>query len=510
MKRRVTYILLFALLFAFKPLCGIWAQSGKKSNLSPQEYIDQVLKKNKHYKDAVVAIYAVDGQGKAVARWNSNLPLLTASTLKTVTTGLALVYLGEDFKYETTLSYRGSISDGILYGNLYIIGGADPTLGSEDEVAYKTDEVFGSWAEALKSLGISRIEGNIVVDDSYLCREVIPSSWTWGNIGYNYGSAPSGLPFHEDVQNVIIYPGKNVGDSASVKVLYPQIPNFKYLNTITTEKAKSGDESEYFTSDLARVGKFAGSVPVDKDSIKTTISNKFAYLSCGVAFRDFLISNGVAIGPDILTLDEALAEASAVSEISLQELQSSLTPITTTYSPELWKIVEVTNRVSNNFFAETIYKTLGKKMFGEGTYSAAKKAARKLLDSLGVSRTGYSQDDGSGLSRQNYLSPEFFCRFYSMMEKQPVFERFYESLPYSGVGTLKYVMRGKEFDSKIAERVHAKSGSLSSVKCYAGYAEAGPKHGTIKFAILVNNYSGPTREIQKGLEGFMYSLANAD
>ena len=190
---------------------------------------------------------------------------------------------------------------------------------------------------------------------------------------------------------------------------------------------------------------------------------------------------------------------------------AELTEIATTYSPELWKITAQTLLVSDNFYAETLFKQLGKKMFDDGSYRAAKRAAKKILDSLGVNTVGYTQDDGSGLSRENYLSPDFFCNFYSVMAKQPCFEKFVGGMPYPGVGTFRNVLTDKKkFNKDIAAGVHAKSGSLSCVKTYAGYVYAGPKHGLIKFAILVNNYSCPTREIQKHLEGFMYSLASAD
>ena len=469
-----------------------------KSAYTPQEYIDKVLKKDPNYLNAIAAIKAVDKNGKVIAEWNSNLPVLTASTLKTVTTGLALAYLGEDYKFSTTLKHSGNVKDGVLYGDLWIVGGGDPSLGSEDGMAYRIDSIFGVWTSAMKQMGINKVQGNIVVDDSYLDREVIPSSWAWGNIGYDYGSAPSGLPFHQDIQNVRIIPGKNVGDKPQVIVLYPQIPGFTYVNALTTGEAKSGDWSEYNCSDLARVGKFVGSVPVDRDTIRSTISNKFSYLSCGMAFRDFAISQGINIlGSDILPVEDVQP--------------AELTDIETVYSPELWKIVAQTLLVSDNFYAETLFKQLGKKMFNDGSYRAAKRAAKKILDSLGVNTVGYTQDDGSGLSRENYLSPDFFCNFYSVMAKQPCFEKFVGGFPYPGVGTLRSVLTDKRrFDANISSGVHAKSGSLSCVKTYAGYVYAGPKHGLIKFAILVNNYACPTREIQKHLEGFMYSLASAD
>ena len=238
---------------------SLFAQA-PKSAYTPQEYIDKVIKKDPNYLNSVAAIKAVDKNGKVIAQWNSNLPVLTASTLKTVTSGLALAYLGENYKFSTSLEHSGAVKDGVLYGDLWIVGGGDPTLGSEDGMAYPIDSIFGVWTSAMKAMGIRRVEGNIVVDDRYLEREVIPSSWAWGNIGYDYGSAPSGLPFHQDIQNVRIIPGKKEGEKPQIKVLYPQIPGFTYVNALTTGPAKSGDWSEYNCSDLARGGKFVGSV----------------------------------------------------------------------------------------------------------------------------------------------------------------------------------------------------------------------------------------------------------
>ena len=77
-----------------------------------------MLKKDPNYLNAIAAIKAVDKNGKVVAQWNSNLPVLTASTLKTITCGMALAYLGEDYKFSTWLKHSGTIQDGVLYGDL--------------------------------------------------------------------------------------------------------------------------------------------------------------------------------------------------------------------------------------------------------------------------------------------------------------------------------------------------------------------------------------------------------
>ena len=82
---------------------------------------------------------------------------------------------------------------------MYIIGGADPTLGSLDTIAVPIDSVFGVWADALESAGIKRIDGMVIGDDRFFEDETIPDGWSWGNIGMSYGSGPSALPFAENL-----------------------------------------------------------------------------------------------------------------------------------------------------------------------------------------------------------------------------------------------------------------------------------------------------------------------
>lgn len=469
--------------------------AAQKSKYKPQQFIDKVLRSDPNMRDAIYAIKAVDQNGKVIAQINPNLPLLTASNLKTISTGIGLVCLGEDFKFKTKIAYSGTVKGNTLHGDLYIIGGGDPTLGSSDPVAYSIDSIFGVWADAVKALGVTKIEGNIVVDDSYFEREAIPSAWSWGNLGYDYGCAPSGLMFNENLLNVKLVPGKQEGDKVKIILDYPELPGFTFVNELSTGAAKTGNWSEFNVADLSMVGKFSGTVPMDRDTVKTQVSNKFPHISCGAAFRDFLIAKGVKVPMEIVPVENRCKN-------------TSLTPVVETYSPELWKIVNVCNHISNNLYAEVIFRAVAKEMTGKGTYYAAQKYFDEKIQELGVSTVGYTQDDGSGLSRENYVSPEFFCNFFTMMSKQPVFQKYFESMPYPGVGTMRSVL--KDRDPKYASNVHAKSGSLSCVKTYSGYVVGGKKSGLIKFSFLVNNYSCKTKEIQKRLEEFMYSLACTD
>jgi len=123
---------------------------------------------------------------------------------------------------------------------------------------------------------------------------------------------------------------------------------------------------------------------------------------------------------------------------------------------------------------------------------------------MNLSTRGYTQVDGSGLSRQDYVSARFFCKYFSKLKESNTFEKFFESLPQpGGPGTLKSVLN--KIDLKEKSKIHAKSGSLANVKCYAGFVERSGGD-MYYFAILTNNYSARTAQIQVGLEGFMREL----
>ena len=179
--------------------------------------------------------------------------------------------------------------------------------------------------------------------------------------------------------------------------------------------------------------------------------------------------------------------------------------ISTVYSPKLINIINVTNRISNNFYAETFLKTVGKKLTGKSSISASARALKEYLKEQGVDVEGFSQADGSGLARRNFVSAEFFTRFYSFMQKNENFKEYLTSFPYpGGPGTLKSVLKDSKY-TKNKGRIHAKSGSLTGVRCYAGYVES-RSHGMVRFAILVNNYSVPTSKMQPNIEKFLWEL----
>ena len=131
-----------------------------------QKTVDRILSREP-LRSAVCGVLAVRIDGDTLACSNSAQKMVPASNMKLITTGLALRALGSSFRFETRIGYVGEIRDSVLVGDLYIVGGGDPTTASKSDCAEPVASLFGKWAAFLKSAGIKAIDGRIVGDPRY-------------------------------------------------------------------------------------------------------------------------------------------------------------------------------------------------------------------------------------------------------------------------------------------------------------------------------------------------------
>ena len=183
-----------------------------------------------------------------------------------------------------------------------------------------------------------------------------------------------------------------------------------------------------------------------------------------------------------------------------------------TSSPSLKRITFETNHASNNLYAETLFRSIGKAKTGSACYDSSYVALNDVLKELEINVSkGLQIVDGSGLSRQNYVSADFICGFLAAMMESPCFEDYVYSLPSPGShGTLAYNMQNVPAETKA--RIKVKSGSMNGVRCYSGYIipTEGCKEDTIIFSIMVNNCTAPTWKIRPLLDKIMTALAEAN
>jgi D-alanyl-D-alanine carboxypeptidase/D-alanyl-D-alanine-endopeptidase (penicillin-binding protein 4) len=151
-------------------------------------------------------------------------------------------------------------------------------------------------------------------------------------------------------------------------------------------------------------------------------------------------------------------------------------------SPPMSVLVRLTNKDSDNFFAETLAKDVGREASGVGTTAAGVKAVRSFAASVGSSVTLY---DGSGLDRGNRASPADVVRLLMAERSRAEYPAFAASLPIAGVdGTIHDRMRS----GPAKRRCQAKTGSLIGVSALSGYCTT--RSGReVAFSFLMNGVS---------------------
>jgi D-alanyl-D-alanine carboxypeptidase/D-alanyl-D-alanine-endopeptidase (penicillin-binding protein 4) len=324
------------------------------------------------------------------------------------------------------------------------------------------------------------------------------ATWLWNDIGTYYGAGATGLMFYENMQSFEVSAGTEPGADINIAPSYPEVPWMEFRYDCNTGKAGTGDQLYMYTSDLAPVAEVRGTFAIDRKPKRVDCSNKFPELTCSYYFKKWLEEHGISCSQE--------ASDTRLNRIPEPE---SITIIGSTESPSLRRIAFETNHASNNLYAETLFRTLGKELKAEGSYDSSYVAVRNVLKDIGVDLSrGQKIQDGSGLSRQNLISPDFFCRYLEAIMSSPCFEDFVESLPSPG-GTGTLALNMKNYPAETKERIKAKSGSMSGVRCYSGYIipREGCKEETIIFSIMVNNCTAPTWKVRPLMDKIMGMLA---
>jgi len=464
-------------------------------------------------RSAIVGILAVRANGDTLAQLNRGIKMVPASNVKLLTTGLALNKLGAGWRFRTTLAYSGEVCDSVLTGDLYIVGGGDPTTGSRSKCAEPLDAVFGRFRSQLEYAGIKKIEGRIVADPRYFLRPSQHPFWQVEDLGFNYGAGPEGLNFYENAQDFSVVPS-SPGAAPAIRPTYPDAPWLSWTVNAVTGVARTPNTLYCINTGLVPRCEFFGSFPAERSGYTFQGSNPFGPWTYAYYLHKYLISNGITvtggyadISPRGLIRTDLLSYGTDDPAVPAD----SLSVLGTVLSPPLSDIIADTNAESDNFYAETIFATLGLAVRGSSDCDEAARAEESLLKSMGLNPSGACAIvDGSGLSRKNYVSAEFFVKFLRKMLGGKSGKAFVASLPMpGGRGTLKYRMAGVPAETKT--RIRMKSGSMNGVRCMSGYILPAPgedESRTVVFSILTNNVVAASATTATILDEIILSLAS--
>ena len=441
----------------------------------------------------------------ALYRYDANREVIPASVLKLVTTATALEFFGENFRFETAIAYDGGIKDSTLFGNIYIIGSGDPTLGSS-ETGRDSDETIREWVAAIKKSGIRTITGSVIADESIFDLEGVSMKWMREDLGSYYGKGSYGLNIFDN--RYTLYLKTEAPESRPVILkTEPEIPSLLFHNYLITSKTDR-DSSYIIGMPYANVRSLYGVVPPYRKEfqLKGDIPEPALFLAQYLTKQ--LEKSSVTVG-------DAPANYRLLSANNFLNNRERKILIVT-YSPSLQEIVQITNHVSHNLYADVLLKTIGLKLRTKEEESSVKGRSEEAISSFdkgvkmlkqhweekGLNTSSLWMYDGCGLATADKLTASFLCDLLSYMYTQStVSGSFIESLPRAGVeGTVANTLRG----SRLQEITRLKSGSMSRVRSYAGYVTQDSRVYTV--AILVNNFSCTQTQMRMDIERLLLSL----
>ncbi len=401
---------------------------------------------------ANLSVYVADENGNFIYEHNGNRGLSSASTQKIFTAATALETLGKNYQYTTTASYSGDISGGNLSGNLYVHSNGDPTLGSWRYENYKPENFRQKFLEALKQKGISKISGDLIIDDSYFDFQTVPGGWPWNDLGNYYGAGVWSVNWRENQFDISM-------NGKEMKGLNVDLPNVNWVNDLKT--GGTSDQSLIFTAPYSDVALINGTLPAKAITVSGATPNP--PLTLGTEIKKWLQDSGISFSGKVTS--------TSMQRINGEKILTAPknTVIFEHKSPTLDKIVYWFMRKSVNLYGETFIKTLGKEKKNQGSFDAGISYLKEFWKEKGINPAMINFADGSGLSPQNYVSARAEVQALLWSRKQPWFNEFFEGFPTQANG------------------MKMKSGTMKDTKSFAGYhtSKDGKKY---VFAIIINNY----------------------
>lgn len=376
---------------------------------------------------------------------------ILASNTKLFTSGAALDILGPGYQFETPFLMRGEVVEGTLHGDIAVVGSGDPNISGRfhdgDPLA-----IFRGWAKELRKLGVERVEGRLLLVDGLFSGPLVHPEWPKNQLTEWYEAPVSALSFSDNCLLVKVWGSSRPGRSAVVEVL-PQLDVFPLKNQArTTSNRKAHRVSIDRRSDgiYTRGSVWGRANPVDS---WVTVENPTEYFGLGV--RQAFKVEGVEIIGESKALDRI--PSGAWHQVAL-------------HRSDLLSTLEVINKRSQNFYAESVLKTLGARSCGEGSWTQGTRTVKEFATNLGIDPAKLKLSDGSGMSRTNESSAAEVTRFLVAMAHHRWGREYLQTLPHSGESGLRWHKRLAE--DPYNGNVLAKTGSLNGVSTLSGYVKA--------------------------------------
>ena len=432
-----------------------------------------------------IVVHSLD-RNERLFELNPQTLLVPASVAKLAAVATAAEAVGWDYRYETTLKATGPITDGVLTGDLIIVGSGDPTIGG------RAGEDLSSWVAALKAAGIRRIDGRIIGDDDAIEEPRPQLAWAWDDLGYPTGALFGALNFAENRMTVTVTPGPAAGTPAALTV-DPHAAARPLANRVVTGAQGS---SQLIWSEQRPGEPFltiAGSLPAGAVPARLNVAVGNPTFWFASVLRNRLQREGI----------EVVGEEWDIDDVMPPPDRASAQVIFTHRSRPLRDIVQPLLKDSINLYAEAVMR-LNAAPGQLQTNDAALEGFGKRLAAWGVPALSQQIIDGSGLSRRDTVSAETVLAVLQHMYDASGASPFMTALPLAGVdGSLSDRMR----NTLAAGNVRAKTGTMSNIRSLAGYVRMRDGE-TLAFVAIVNNFEGLGATANQVVDGIAVRLAS--
>jgi len=420
-----------------------------------------------------------DTTGRVLEGYHSKKLVRPASNIKLLTTAAILNELGPDYTYTTKMYGVGHQEGDTWDGDIIIRGVGDPSISGK---YYNADRfhVFDKFFMALHSLGIKKIDGNLIGNDSFFDQKPYPKGWSWQDLSYYYGVEINALSFNNNAVDLRVYADGKVGDEPEIE-WFPF--DTDYVNFVNNQVITPADSKydEYYHRLLGTNTIILGSkLPknyVEKESLSIFNAPMF-FLD---TFKKYLEDGDIDVKGDLIVDDQP------------QDWNSSQYKILAKHqSVSLRKLLKQVNKESDNFYTEMLLKTAAAEHFGAaGSTEMGLSLVKEFADSMQMDTTNIVMNDGSGMAPATLITTADLTKLLINMRYHPDFEVYQNSLSISGVdGSLE----NRFTSSNLKGNILGKTGYVSGVRSLSGYLQASSGQ-TLAFSIAANNYTVETSYI---------------
>jgi serine-type D-Ala-D-Ala carboxypeptidase/endopeptidase (penicillin-binding protein 4) len=456
-------------------------------------------------------VLVINDRGDEIFSRDSEKSFTPASNMKLYTSSAALDAFGPDFTIETAVYAPKRVGkSSTLRGDLVLYGKGDPNLSARFENATDptdfrpsdTVPAIESLADQIKAQGVKRVQGSVVGDDSFFSTDLLGVGWEWDDAQFYYGAEVSALTVNDNVVTFTV-----TATSSGVPPLITVQPRTEYVKVVN-HALTSGQGARRIGVNRgldSNTVEFFGTIPKGGEKFEVNVAVHDPALFGATLLKEALVRRGILVGGKATRQD-------AVSRMQSPLDLAKLDKIARVTSPPLSAMLKVINKPSQNLHTELLLRQLGAHgdrpltEYGRprATDQLGDEVRRKFLERAGIDLRALSLRDGSGLARQDLVTPRSTSQLLSFMRSHQYFQTFRDSLPIAGQdGTLERRMR----DSIAAGNVRAKTGTLSYVSSLSGYLQTRSGQLLI-FSMMGNNYVGPGRDVTQVLDQICILLAD--